>query len=513
MKAPRGTFGTNDNFPEIIDSDLVVTGGLYVKEGPTLDVRVWGARADGVTDDTAAIQAAIDACNTAGGGVVFLPPGTYLVSAIIRPKSNVWIRGAGKAATTLKLANGTNLSVIQSAVALSRCRVSDLAVNGNKANQSSGTPMGIVFTDCSFVEVVNCRVYDTHSRGIWYWNNTDCLVSNCEVSDSGAFGNINVMGTSLRVLDNIVSGSTMGIAIEGNGLSSGIVIAKNTVKDPTEIGIACGSLNPGVTVVGNYVTSLATSFGCIDPGSCLDTTVSGNVCNGGGGGIVTDGGQRQSIVSNIVRSPAGHGINILSSKDCSVVGNVVSNAGWDGINFWVVTDSLIQGNIVKNSARLLADRTGIGIESTSTGIVIAGNRCYDDQGTKTQAYGIKSSTTSDYLTVTGNDLRGNLTGAMSLVGANNLVESNQGASVPTVASAATVTLPGDPVVTISGTTTITSVTASWAGRIVTLVFSGALTFTDGSNLKLNGNFVTTADDTITLGCDGTNWIELCRSVN
>ena len=37
--------------------------------------------------------------------------------------------------------------------------------------------------------------------------------------------------------------------------------------------------------------------------------------------------------------------------------------------------------------------------------------------------------------------------------------------------------------------------------------------TDGSNLKLAGNFVTTADDVITLVCDGTNWFEMSRSVN
>ena len=32
---------------------------------------------------------------------------------------------------------------------------------------------------------------------------------------------------------------------------------------------------------------------------------------------------------------------------------------------------------------------------------------------------------------------------------------------------------------------------------MTLMFQGILTFTDGNNLKLAGNFVTTADDTIT----------------
>jgi hypothetical protein len=90
-----------------------------------------------------------------------------------------------------------------------------------------------------------------------------------------------------------------------------------------------------------------------------------------------------------------------------------------------------------------------------------------------------------------------------------------GAGGAAIASAATITLPSSgEVFSISGTTTITSVTATNCdGRRVTLVFQGALTFTDGSNLLLAGNFVTTADDTITLVCSGANWYETSRSVN
>ena len=87
----------------------------------------------------------------------------------------------------------------------------------------------------------------------------------------------------------------------------------------------------------------------------------------------------------------------------------------------------------------------------------------------------------------------------------------QGANV---ASATTTTLGTDGnFFVITGTTTITSITAKTAGTIVVLDFSGVLTLTDGSNLKLAGNFVTTADDTITLVSDGTNYIEISRSVN
>ncbi len=52
------------------------------------NVRDFGARGDGVTLDTAAINAAIDAANKAGGGTVRVPGGTYL-SLSIHLKSNI----------------------------------------------------------------------------------------------------------------------------------------------------------------------------------------------------------------------------------------------------------------------------------------------------------------------------------------------------------------------------------------------------------------------------------------
>ncbi len=86
----------------------------------------------------------------------------------------------------------------------------------------------------------------------------------------------------------------------------------------------------------------------------------------------------------------------------------------------------------------------------------------------------------------------------------------------TIPSAATITIPSTgKTFFVSGTTNITSITATnQSGREITLIFQGILTFTDGSNLRLAGNLVTSADDTITLVCpDGVNWYEKCRSVN
>jgi polygalacturonase len=59
-------------------------------------VKDYGAVGDGVADDTASIQGAIDACDAAGGGVVYVPAGTYLVSQLtMTGTANVQIQGTG----------------------------------------------------------------------------------------------------------------------------------------------------------------------------------------------------------------------------------------------------------------------------------------------------------------------------------------------------------------------------------------------------------------------------------
>lgn len=52
------------------------------------DPRAYGARGNGISRDTAAIQAAIDACERQGGGTVRLSAGTYLSAPIVL-KSNI----------------------------------------------------------------------------------------------------------------------------------------------------------------------------------------------------------------------------------------------------------------------------------------------------------------------------------------------------------------------------------------------------------------------------------------
>ena len=56
--------------------------GLRRRTRVALNIRDFGAKGDGATKDTAAIQQAIDRCSVFGGGEVLAPAGNYLTGAI-----------------------------------------------------------------------------------------------------------------------------------------------------------------------------------------------------------------------------------------------------------------------------------------------------------------------------------------------------------------------------------------------------------------------------------------------
>src|SRR5262245_40581355 len=112
------------------------------------NVKDYGAVGDGVTDDRLAIQAAVDACNAAGGGEVYIPDGVYIVSGQLNQSlgcimlySNITLTGDGMGQTTIKLQDGWNgaiTGIVRTpyGVDTHNVYVHDLTIDGNRDNTS-----------------------------------------------------------------------------------------------------------------------------------------------------------------------------------------------------------------------------------------------------------------------------------------------------------------------------------------------------------------------------------------
>jgi hypothetical protein len=74
------------------------------------DVTDYGADLTGITDATAAIQNAINACYNSGGGTVWMPAGTYKVNGTVFVKSFVTLRGDWRDPDTSGTGYGTVIS-------------------------------------------------------------------------------------------------------------------------------------------------------------------------------------------------------------------------------------------------------------------------------------------------------------------------------------------------------------------------------------------------------------------
>lgn len=130
------------------------TGTQWVPQNSQIfNVQDFGAKGDGVTDDTAAIQAAIDAMYrvvTTGGvtGVLFFPKGRYLSGTltVVNYSAGIIIQGSGKDGTWFKLKNNTNAPLwdIGGPTTADLCTwvtMRDMSIDGNASNQAVAVPV------------------------------------------------------------------------------------------------------------------------------------------------------------------------------------------------------------------------------------------------------------------------------------------------------------------------------------------------------------------------------------
>ena len=151
-----------------------VEDALAVPPPTVYDVTSYGAQGDGTTDDSNAIQAAVDAASSRGGGTVVFPAGTFRVTRGITIYSRIVLRGAGMSTTVIRKSNGGGRYPvlrspgyepgIENPVEISNWSLQNITLDGNKAGGALGhgaQMYGYGFT------LFNVSIKDCAERGLW----------------------------------------------------------------------------------------------------------------------------------------------------------------------------------------------------------------------------------------------------------------------------------------------------------------------------------------------------------
>lgn len=372
----------------------------------TYNVLDFGATGNGVTDDTAAIQAAVNAARADGGGTVYIPEGTFIVTGHTEPSDgaimlydNITLTGAGMGLTNIKVADGWDMKmtgVIRTpyGAGTENVTVNNLTIDGNRDNVNvkidgwfNGYAPGKIGYDSNItldrVEIKDCSGYgfDPHEQTL-----------NLSITNSIAHGN----GLDGFVADYIVGG----------------VYANNIAYNNDRHGF-------------NLVTNSS------------DLIVSNNIAyDNGGNGIVAQRGSENLpwpkdlvITGNEVYNNALEGVLIKLANYVTLSNNNIHDNGKAGVRLYGTdNNTLFNNTITNNSTSKPGSFEGIRIEPYDDTNGVSGNYYYTtlntitgntiDAGAVAAYYGIREAVNGDFNTITGNTIV-NFKTPVSLSGANS----------------------------------------------------------------------------------------------
>jgi parallel beta-helix repeat protein len=305
-----------------------------VKLNSLTSVRQFGAKGDGVSDDTAALQAALDS-----GEVLLWEAGVYITtSTLLITNDNTHLVGYGvtikhTGAIPASPGYGVSGSVIY-AEGLDNVCVEGFEIDGTKATKTFGTGTsytnGIEYYGCTNSRIINNYVHDCYEHGIRIGQFTSnpavtntmvvtgniCVDNGNVINDRGwgiwTFGQIN----NITVNNNICRDNQTGGIMCDDGSTGGV---------PGQDGYAINISNNVVTDIKTAIGATATSSGVQIDGATYGI-ISNNIINGYENAISNSCGQAGTVTGNTVISGnvargLRRAITSAATKRTNIIGN------------------------------------------------------------------------------------------------------------------------------------------------------------------------------------------------
>jgi hypothetical protein len=399
-----------------------VTRTWQNKAADVVSVLDFGAVGDGTTNDSAAIQAAL---NT--GKNVYLPPGNYrVVTGLTMVSNGQRIYGeSGAGWLTIIEWDGTSGNTVITISGLQHCIIESINIRRKSGSSVLTSGHGVVFqNNAYFCEVRTCKITET-GNGI-SMSGTGNQVIDCELRKfSGNYG-IRYFGTaalesfraviSRVVMDNseITTGSSSFVNLDYDSYAHSLIVEASAflwggtgvyMHDSVGAGSSYPTWIHAFDLECDHQWSNAVVLdggeGCFITTSWLGSAINGN-------GIVTGAGWRGELLLTNTR----------------IYGN-----GQYGILLNGGVDACINNNTIgDNSALGVNSYSGIRVGTGVSKFAITGNKIGDgvSGGGNNQAYGIDvPSGGSDYYQIVGNIIYGNGLGPIfdGGTGTNKIVQN------------------------------------------------------------------------------------------
>lgn len=510
----------------------------------------------GALDVTAAVQQAID-----NHMEVYVPPGVYLISgAGLFHRDGMTLRGAGRKASILKKKAGTDQLdpilrerfVNSLATPAYNVTVEHLGFEGNGDPALPGAKgAGLLrFYEHYGLRVVACDFYNSRGYGAgfegaqssptatrrgphvdsyfedcnFYSNGKKAYLVGTDTDDGVDFkGSDRAVFVGCRAWDNGDKGfdcrarnlSMSGCYSWGNAGSGfacsieGVQAGVTSINPASGVYLGCyswGNAGAGFSIVPQVTPGVVGGLQFVTFQGCYadDNTHNFSIASQGSNDLAILRLMMNGCTSRNPKVGSRHLLGSAPAESVSVTGGSYTGGSTVGLSVNVAQTGPF------NVSGATIDGTGsnaiAGSGDAAARMNVSGNVFRNITG-----YAVLGTSNC---TISGNTYEAVSQAAIvSLSGTNNRM-LDKAVGTRTVASAATLTLPEiTDSFTITGTTNITSITASWAQRLCVLRFTGVLTVTDGGNLALSGDFVTANNAVLVLFFDGLNWQEITRRMS